>query len=257
MRALTVLLALVATPFLAGVSQSPQGLKCDNGRSGEHRSAQGTANAHKGVCKPADPPPPTTQVLDSDQDGVPDSLDACPSTALGTTVDASGCPVQSSPPPVLDADQDGVPDSLDACPNTALGTAVDASGCPLPSTPPPPLPPPPTTSGGGCVSSGSAGGTASIDGQVYVDASPSYPGLAGWCVQVTGPVTATAVTDSYGNYWFPGLPAGTYTVCETVQAGWHETFPTSGPACATGFGWTITVKDGFGASYIWFGNLTP
>ncbi len=107
------------------------------------------------------------------------------------------------------------------------------------------------------MNSGSAGGTASIDGQVYVDASPSYSGLAGWCVQVTGPVTATAVTDSYGNYWFPGLPAGTYTVCETVQAGWHETFPTSGPTCPTGFGWTITVKDGFGASYIWFGNLTP
>ena len=253
MRAFTVLLALVATPLLAGVAQRSQALKCDN----QHRSAQGTANAYKGACKPADSPPPTTQVLDADQDGVPDSLDSCPGTPFGTTVDASGCPVQSSPPPVLDSDQDGVPDSLDACPNTALGTAVDASGCPLPSTPPPPLPPPPPVSGGGCVSSPAAGGTASIDGQVYVDASPSYSGLAGWCVQVTGPVTATAVTDSYGNYWFPGLPAGTYTVCETVQAGWHETFPTSGPTCPTGFGWTITVKDGFGASYIWFGNLTP
>jgi len=214
MRALTVLLALVATPFLAGVSQSPQGLNCDNGKGDEHRSAQGTAHAHKGVCKPQDPP--------------------------------------SSPPPVLDSDQDGVPDSLDACPNTALGTAVDASGCPLPSTP---LPPPPT-SGGGCVSSGPAGGTASIDGQVFVDASP-WPGLQNWCVTVSGPVNATAVTDASGNYLFPGLPAGTYTVCETVQSGWHQTFPTSGPACATGFGWTITVMDGGGASFIWFGNLTP
>jgi len=218
MRALTVLLALVATPFLAGVSQSPQGLKCDNGKSGEHRSAQGTAKAHKGVCKPADPPPPNTQVLDSDQDGVPDNLDACP--------------------------------------NTALGTPVDASGCPLPSTPPPPLPPPPSTSGGGCVSSGPAGGTASIDGQVFVDASP-WPGLQNWCVTVSGPVNATAVTDASGNYLFPGLPAGTYTVCETVQSGWHQTFPGSGPTCATGLGWTITVMDGGGASFIWFGNLTP
>jgi len=213
MRALTVLLALVATPLLAGVAQRSQAFKCDN----QHRSAQGSANAYKGACKPQDP---------------------------------------SSPPQVLDADQDGVPDSLDACPNTALGTAVDASGCPLPSTPPPALPPPPSTSGGGCVSSGSAGGTASIDGQVFVDASP-WPGLQGWCVTASGPVTATAVTDASGNYLFPGLPAGTYTVCETVQAGWHETFPASGPACATGFGWTITVKDAFGASYIWFGNLTP
>jgi hypothetical protein len=213
MRALTVLLALVATPFLAGVAQKSQALKCDN----PHRSAQGVANAYKGACKPQDPPPPT-------------------------------------PTPVLDSDKDGVPDNLDACPGTALGTAVDASGCPLPSTPPPPLPPPPT-SGGGCVSSGPAGGTASIDGQVFVDASP-WPGLQGWCVTASGPVSVTAVTDASGNYLLPGLPAGTYTVCESVQAGWRQTFPTSGPACATGFGWTITVMDGGGASFIWFGNLT-
>jgi hypothetical protein len=193
MRAFTVVLALVATPFLAGVSQSPQGLKCDNGKGDEHRSAQGTAHAHKGVCKPADPPPP---------------------------------PVVNPP-----------------------------SGDPPPVLPPPPQPPPPV-SGGGCVSSGPAGGTASIDGQVFVDASP-WPGLQNWCVTVSGPVNATAVTDASGNYLFPGLPAGTYTVCETVQAGWHQTFPTSGPACATGLGWTITVMDGGGASFIWFGNLTP
>jgi len=193
MRAFTVVLALVATPFLAGVSQSPQGLKCDNGKGDEHRSAQGTAHAHKGVCKPADPPPP---------------------------------PVVNPP-----------------------------SGDPPPVLPPPPQPPPPV-SGGGCVSSGPAGGTASIDGQVFVDASP-WPGLQNWCVTVSGPVNATAVTDASGNYLFPGLPAGTYTVCETVQSGWHQTFPTSGPACATGLGWTITVMDGGGASFIWFGNLTP
>src|SRR6266550_2672200 len=130
MRALTVLLALVATPLLAGVAQRSQALKCDN----QHRSAQGTANAYKGACKPQDPLPK---------------------------------------PPVLDADQDGVPDSLDACPDTPLGTTVDASGCPVQSTPPPPT-------SGGCVNSGSAGGTASLDGGVHVDASP-WPGLAGWC----------------------------------------------------------------------------
>ena len=251
MRALTVLLALVATPLLAGVAQRSQAFKCDN----QHRSAQGTANAYKGACKPQDPPSPPP-VLDADQDGVPDSLDTCPGTPLGTTVDASGCPVQSSPPPVLDSDQDGVPDSLDACPNTALGTAVDASGCPLPSTPPPPLPPPPPVSGGGCVSSPAAGGTASLDGGVHVDASP-WAGLAGWCVELSGPVSATAVTDASGAYLFLGLPKGTYTVCETVQPGWHETFPTSGPTCATGFGWTITVAEGSGNSYIDFWNLTP
>jgi hypothetical protein len=210
MRAFTVLFALVATPFLAGVAQRSQALKCDN----QHRSTQGTASAYKGACQPQTPPPPPT-VLDADHDGVPDSLDSCPGTAAGTTVDASGCTVQSTPPP-----------------------------------------PPPPTSGGGCVNSASSGGTGSIDGQVFVDASP-WPGLAGWCVEVSGPVSATAVTDASGNYLFSGLPAGTYTVCETVQSGWHESFPTSGPACATGFGWTITVIDGGSASFIWFGNLTP
>jgi len=203
MRALIVLFALVATPFVAGVSQVSA--KCDNGQSGLHRSTQGTASAHKGLCQPQT----QTQVLDADHDGVLDSVDSCPNTAVGTTVDPSGCPVQTTPQP-------------------------------------PPL----------CVNSGSAGGTASIDGQVFVDASP-WPGLQDWCVQLSGPVSATAVTDASGNYLFSGLPAGTYTVCETVQAGWHETFPTGGPTCATGLGWTITVTDGSGASFIWFGNLTP
>ena len=40
--------------------------------------------------------------LDSDGDGVPDSLDKCPGTPKGVQVDANGCP--------LDSDGDGVPD---------------------------------------------------------------------------------------------------------------------------------------------------
>ncbi len=215
MRVVTVLLALVATPFIMGVSQTGSGLpgrsSCSNGQSDQHRSAPGTANAHKGLCAPQDPPPP---------------------------------------PPVLDTDGDGVPDNLDTCPGTPAGTAVDASGCPVQSSPPPP--PPPTS---GCVASGpSNAGTLSIDGQVFVDASP-WPGLANWCVQLTGAVTATAVTDTLGNYIFKGLPSGTYTVCEDVQAGWRQTFPTSGPACPTGLGWSFTLN-GASASFIYFGNVT-
>src|SRR5438552_1248533 len=55
MRALIVLFALVATPFVAGVSQVSA--KCDNGQSGLHRSTQGTASAHKGLCQPPLPTP--------------------------------------------------------------------------------------------------------------------------------------------------------------------------------------------------------
>ncbi len=58
MRALIVVLALAATPFLVGVSQSPQGSICDNGQGDEHRSDSGEANAHHGLCVSEPPPPP-------------------------------------------------------------------------------------------------------------------------------------------------------------------------------------------------------
>ncbi|MFI5235675.1 MAG: OmpA family protein [Gemmatimonadales bacterium] len=63
---------------------------------------------------------------DSDHDGVPDKMDACPGTPLGTAVDARGCPLPK------DSDHDGVPDDQDLCPATPLGTKVDNRGCPLP-----------------------------------------------------------------------------------------------------------------------------
>ena len=61
--------------------------------------------------------------MDSDGDGVPDSLDKCPNTPMSMTVDANGCP--------LDSDGDHITDSLDKCPNTPKGVAVDARGCPI------------------------------------------------------------------------------------------------------------------------------
>ncbi len=63
---------------------------------------------------------------DSDRDGVEDSLDRCPNTPAGETVDSSGCPLPK------DSDGDGVPDPSDKCPNTPAGERVDSNGCPLP-----------------------------------------------------------------------------------------------------------------------------
>lgn len=60
-------------------------------------------------------------VADSDGDGVPDDVDACPGTPAGVAVDARGCP--------RDSDGDGVPDYLDKCPGTPSGAKVDADGC--------------------------------------------------------------------------------------------------------------------------------
>ena len=60
--------------------------------------------------------------LDSDNDGVTDNLDKCPGTPAGVKVDMNGCP--------LDSDKDGVPDYLDKCPGTPAGVVVDRDGCP-------------------------------------------------------------------------------------------------------------------------------
>src|SRR5438874_13303515 len=91
MRALIVVLALVATPFLAGVSQSLQGSNCENGLGDDHRSLQGQLHAHKGLCATQLAPPY------ADGDGVRDSLGDCGGTALGAAVGASGVSVDPSP----------------------------------------------------------------------------------------------------------------------------------------------------------------
>ena len=61
--------------------------------------------------------------MDSDNDGVIDSLDQCPNTPAGAVVNAQGCEV--------DTDGDGVVDSLDKCPATPKGDIVDQNGCTL------------------------------------------------------------------------------------------------------------------------------
>jgi len=62
---------------------------------------------------------------DSDQDGVPDIDDGCPSTPKGTPVDERGCEI------IQDSDGDGVSNANDACPSTQKGIPVNAKGCDL------------------------------------------------------------------------------------------------------------------------------
>jgi outer membrane protein OmpA-like peptidoglycan-associated protein len=61
--------------------------------------------------------------IDSDKDDVIDYKDECPKTPMGVSVDKKGCP--------LDSDKDGVLDYKDNCPETPLGLSVNQSGCPL------------------------------------------------------------------------------------------------------------------------------
>ncbi len=60
--------------------------------------------------------------LDSDSDGVPDSIDQCGNSAAGAAVDSRGCE--------RDSDGDQVVDSVDECRDTAAGVDVDPHGCP-------------------------------------------------------------------------------------------------------------------------------
>src|SRR5437588_2305993 len=127
---------------------------------------------------------------------------------------------------------------------------------PAPAPAPPPPPPPPAPTPTCSVTAPSTSGALTIDGRVQLGADP-WPGLANWCIQLNGTVTATMLTDGSGNYTFTGLPDGTYTVCEVVQSGWQQTFPGSGDTCPTGYGWTFTLV-GYSGSFGHFKNgATP
>jgi hypothetical protein len=91
-------------------------------------------------------------------------------------------------------------------------------------------------------------------GTVFNDVT-GWPGLSGWVIELSGTVTATAVTDATGSYRFSGLPAGTYTICEVVQSGWRQTWPTPGTACSTGVGYTFELADGRSGEFVDFGNV--
>lgn len=54
------------------------------------------------------------------------------------------------------------------------------------------------------------------------------PGLQGWVITATNTssgATVSAVTDASGFYSFNNLPAGTYTISETLQSGWTQSIP--------------------------------
>jgi hypothetical protein len=71
---------------------------------------------------------------------------------------------------------------------------------------------------------------ANISGMKFNDSNNNgindgEQGLAGWTITLSGPVSATTITDSSGKYNFAGLLPGTYTVSETQRGGWTQTAP--------------------------------
>lgn len=124
------------------------------------------------------------------------------------------------------------------------GCSPFAAPAPAPAPAPPPPPPPPPA----------PEGSVAITGRVY-NAITGKPGLAGWTVTLSGAVSTALRTDANGVYTFSGLPAGTYTVCEQIPAGWVQTAPQSGSECASGYGYEFTLELFSGASFVNFGNL--
>jgi SdrD B-like domain/Secretion system C-terminal sorting domain len=83
---------------------------------------------------------------------------------------------------------------------------------------------------------------------------PGEPGLPNWIINLSyqnaaGTVTVKDTTDDNGNYFFDNLqPGGTYTVSETNQVGWEQTFPGS-----TGI-YTVNLTSGQHLDTLNFGN---
>ena len=63
---------------------------------------------------------------DDDNDGIINSIDNCPDTPNGESVNLEGCSNGQ-----LDDDNDGIVNSDDNCPDTPEGESVDANGCSL------------------------------------------------------------------------------------------------------------------------------
>lgn len=74
------------------------------------------------------------------------------------------------------------------------------------------------------------------------------------------PLDLHTTTDALGTYGFVAAP-GNYTLCEDIPAGWTQSFPASGPACAAhgdgagGFGHSLTLTSGQSSSGAGFGNF--
>jgi hypothetical protein len=102
-----------------------------------------------------------------------------------------------------------------------------------------------------------------IQGALFFDVDhdgmfgPDEVGLAGWTVQVIGPVNASAITDGNGGYTIPGLTAGSYTVCVMPPMGWSQTAPSTGlglPSCSNGtVGFSIDAPELVGD--VWYSGV--
>jgi hypothetical protein len=95
--------------------------------------------------------------------------------------------------------------------------------------------------------------TGSISGQKFYDFNgdgvkdAGEPGLAGWTIDLAGPVNSSAVTDDAGDYMFQNLTPGIYTLTETLRPGWAQTLPAAGS-------YVVLLESGDDLDGVDFGN---
>ena len=255
MRVLMVLCALVAAPFVAGVSQGGH----DAQQCGSDWHAQHQTHANNGKhlgwakqvvpCPPsAQPPPnqPPTASFSASCNGLScgftdassdlDGLVASWSWAFG---DAGTATTQSVSHAYGAAGtytvQLTVTDNQGATGTTSQSVTVQ----------PPPTQPPQ--------------GTNAVTGNVFNVIT--FAPYDGWSIELTGTVNATVKTDPSGTYVFNGLPDGTYTVCQGLgPLGQQPTqkSPTMGPTCPFGPGFgPFALSGGSVADFNNFRNTAP
>lgn len=81
---------------------------------------------------------------------------------------------------------------------------------------------------------------------------PGEPGIPGWTIQLyywNGPLFASTITDSLGNYCFNDIPCGAWTVNEQLQQGWVQTDPSPNVH-------NVSIGTGTTLNDIDFGNTT-
>jgi len=213
MRAVIVLLALVAAPICASVSQNRTG---PTRPAPTDRDALRNSNGRNGNWNDRD---------DGDQN---DNDEKCDN-------DASRAARHGSPRS-FEVRQDGRHEQRARHRHAGAKHDQDGDDCvgdPLPPPPPPPLPP--------------TGGE--ISGAVYNDANgdglrdPTEVGLGSWFVMLAGTTVPPVQTDANGNYAFTGLSAGSYTVCAQQRNFNIQTTPL-GTACGSPGGFTIVLSAG-------------